>query len=100
MFDYSGGFRWIFPIGPLGFIYLHSGLGKGTFSGSSERDSKLNIVRFTLVALILSMVWLVFNPVWFPQAELKYDFMRIFFLGVALLATIIAYLNYRRMLGG
>ena len=44
------------------------------------------------------MVWFIFNPIWFPQAELKYDFMRFFLLGVASLATVVTYINYKRKL--
>jgi len=65
---------------------------------SSSLDSQIDILRLTLIVLILSMVWFIFNPIWFPQAELKYDFMRFFLLGVASLATVVTYKNYKRKL--
>lgn len=71
-----------------------------TYADSSDSSDQIKILRFTLVALVLSIVWLIFNPIWFPQAKLKYDFGRIFLLFVALLAATIAYLTYKRRLRG
>lgn len=65
---------------------------------SSEFNDQIKILRFTLIALVLSIIWLVFNPIWFPQAKLKYDLGRIFLLFVAILAATIAYITYKRKL--
>jgi len=48
------------------------------------------------VALILSIVWFIFNPIWFPQANLKYDYGRIFLLLLAVFAAIIAFNKYKK----
>ena len=67
-----------------------------TFSRSY--DSQIDLLRLTIIVLVLSMVWLIFNPIWFPKAELKYDFMRFYLLGVAFVATVVAYIKYKRKL--
>ena len=73
--------------------------GKGAmFLRSSDLDDQIKTLRWTIVALFLSVVWLAFNPIWFPQAKLEYDFMRIFLIFTALLAAFTAYLTYKRKL--
>jgi len=97
MFHDPGAVRgMLFSTMTMNSIRLDSGKGRRPFSRKS--DDGLNTLRFTLVALILSMVWLIFNPIWFPKSELKYDFMRFFLFGVALLATVVTYMNYKRTL--
>ena len=71
---------------------------KGVIAKSKKLDDKLNMLRYTLITLFLSVIWLMFNPIWFPQAKLKYDFMRFFLLAVAFLAIIVTYRNYKRIL--
>ncbi len=65
---------------------------------SRSSDPQIDILRLTLIGLIFSMVWFIFNPIWFPKAELKYDFSRFFLLGVASLATVVTYRTYKRKL--
>lgn len=65
---------------------------------SRSSDPQIDILRLTLIGLILSMVWFIFNPIWFPKAELKYDFSRFFLFGVASLATVVTYRTYKRKL--
>lgn len=76
------------------FLYQH----RMMHLKSSDSNDQIKTLRFTLIALILSIIWLVFNPIWFPQAKLKYDLGRIFLLFVALLAATIAYITYKRKL--
>jgi len=65
---------------------------------SRSSDPQIEILRLVLIVLILSMVWFIFNPIWFPKAELKYDFSRVFLLGVASLTTVVTYRTYKRKL--
>ena len=73
--------------------------GKGAvFLRSSDLDDQIKTLGWTIVALFLSVVWLAFNPIWFPQAKLEYDFMRMFLMFTALLGVFTAYLIYKRKL--
>lgn len=86
----------VIPILSFSAIYPDGRQKETTLSRSS--DPQIDILRFTLIVLILSIVWFIFNPIWFPQAELKYDFSRFFLLGVASLATVVTYRTYKRKL--
>lgn len=88
--------RIVNPILSFSTIYPDWRQKKTTLSRSS--DSPIDILRYTLIALLLSMVWFILNPIWFPQAEFKYDFMRFFLLGVASLAVVVTYITYKRKL--
>ena len=80
------------------FIYLLSRKEIIKKSQSTDLDYQIQTLRLTLIALIISIVWLLFNPIWFPQAKLKYDFMRIFLLFVALFAVFTTYIVYKKKL--
>lgn len=91
-------FRILFFVSSSGSMGIYSSRKERIFLKSPNIEYQIKTLRWTIVALIFSIVWLAFNPIWFPQAKLEYDFMRIFLLFTALLATFTAYLTYKRKL--
>lgn len=82
----------------LDIIYFLSRRENIKTSQSTDLDYQIQTLRLTFIALIISIVWLLFNPIWFPQAKLKYDFMRIILLFVALFAVFTTYIVYKKKL--
>lgn len=78
------------------FIYYHSKL-KGRNLKTIKFEERDKILRWTLVALIFSLCWLLFRPIWFPvKSPIKYDYYRLILLLMVIIATLNTYILYRR----
>jgi len=74
-------------------IYYYA---KKSRKGNSQinLDKRDRILRMTLAALILSLSWLIFRPIWFPGENIKYDFFRILLIFTTIVAIITTYIKY------
>lgn len=76
-------------------IYFYS-KKRGKENSQLDLEQRDKITRWTLAALIFSLCWLVFRPIWFPGENVKYDFFRILLIFTTIVAIITTYIKYAK----
>lgn len=67
---------------------------RGRGNSQLNLDKRDVILRWTLAALISSLTWLTFRPIWFKGENIKYDFFRILLIFTTIVAIITTYIKY------
>ena len=78
------------------FVFLYSKKGQDNRAPLTY-ERKDRIYRYTLGALLLSLCWVIFGPVWFSEKKfMPFDSYRLLLIATVIIAVITTYKAYVR----